>query len=87
MIDNQFFLQKKGVNRIKTVNNSNLPINIKKEQNHFAAEDKWAKLSTGLTEPIAGPILPKEDAAAPNADKKSSPKNVNTTDDIMKINI
>ena len=87
MINNQFFLQKKGVNKIKTVNNSNLPINIKKEQNHFAAEDKCAKLSTGLTEPIAGPILPKEDADAPRADKKSNPKNVNTTEDIININI
>ena len=53
---------------MSTVNNSSLPISIKKAQNHFASIDKWAKLSTGLTEPNAGPILPNEDAAAPMAD-------------------
>jgi hypothetical protein len=72
---------------MRTVNSSKRPINIKKEQNHFAAEDKCAKLSTGLTDPNAGPILPKEDAAAPNADKKSNPKTVNITDDIINITI
>lgn len=79
------FRQKKGVNNIKTVNNSKRPISIKNEQNHFAAFDKWAKLSTGLTLPIAGPILPKEDAAAPKADRKSKPKKVKTTEAIIKI--
>lgn len=62
-------------------------MSIKKEQNHLAATDKWAKLSTGLTEPMAGPILPKEDAAAPKADKKSRPKKVSITDAIIKMSI
>lgn len=75
------------MNKIKTVNNSNLPISIKKEQNHFAASDKCEKLSVGLTEPSAGPIFPKEDAAAPKADKKSKPKKVNITDETMKISM
>ena len=64
---------------MRTVNNSRRPINIKNEQNHLAPVDKCAKLSTGLTEPIAGPIFPKEEAAAPRAEVKSRPKNVRTT--------
>ena len=72
---------------MSTVNNSKRPINIKKEQNHFAAFERCAKLSTGLTEPIAGPIFPKEDAAAPNADLKSKPSKVNITDEVVKINM
>ncbi len=79
--------QKKGVNKISTVNSSSLPINIKKEQNHFAALDKCAKLSTGLTDPIAGPIFPKEEAEAPSAERKSKPNKVNITEEIMKINM
>lgn len=62
-------------------------MSIKKEQNHFAAFDKWAKLSTGLTEPMAGPILPKEEAAAPKADMKSRPNKVSITEEIIKISI
>ena len=62
-------------------------MSIKKEQNHFAAFDKCAKLSTGLTEPIAGPIFPKEDAAAPNADIKSKPNKVSITEEIIKISM
>lgn len=69
------------------MNNSSLPISIKKEQNHFAAFDKWAKLSIGLTEPIAGPILPKEEAAAPKADIKSRPNEVSITEEIIKISM
>jgi len=72
---------------MRTVNNSRRPINIKNEQNHLAPVDKCAKLSTGLTEPIAGPIFPKEEAAAPRAEVKSRPKNVRTTEEIMKISI
>lgn len=62
-------------------------MSIKKEQNHFAAFDKWAKLSTGLTEPIAGPILPKDEAAAPKADMKSRPNKVSITEEIIKMSI
>ena len=53
----------------------------------MAPEDKCAKLSTGLTEPIAGPMFPNEDAAAPKAEVKSKPKNVSTTEEIMKISM
>lgn len=73
--------------RISTVNSSNLPINIKKEQNHLAPCDKWAKLSTGLTDPIAGPIFPKLEAVAPKAEMKSKPKKVSTTEEITKISM
>ena len=73
--------------RIKTVNNSKRPINIRKEQNHLAPAERCAKLSTGLTEPIAGPIFPKEEAAAPKAEVKSKPKNVSTTEEIIKISM
>ena len=62
-------------------------MSIKKEQNHFAASVKWAKLSTGLTDPIAGPILPKDDAAAPTAERKSKPNNVSATEDITKMSM
>lgn len=79
--------QKNGVNKINTVKSSNLPISIKKEQNHFAETDKCAKLFTGLTEPKPGPILPKEEAAAPKAEIKSKPKSVNITDAITKISM
>ena len=53
----------------------------------FDSVDKCEKLSVGLTEPKAGPILPKEEAAAPKADKKSKPKKVNITDEIIKISM
>lgn len=69
------------------MNNSKRPINIKKEQNHLAPADKCAKLSTGLTEPIAGPIFPNEDAAAPKAEVKSRPKKVSITEEIIKISM
>ena len=72
---------------MRTVNNSKRPINIKNEQNHLAPLVKLAKLSTGLTDPIAGPIFPKEEAAAPNADIKSKPKNVRITEETIKISM
>lgn len=53
----------------------------------MAPADKCAKLSTGLTDPIAGPIFPKEEAAAPNEDIKSKPKNVRITEDTIKISM
>jgi len=62
-------------------------MSIKKEQNHFAPTDKWLKLSTGLTEPMAGPIFPKLDAAAPKADIKSKPNKLRITDEIIKISM
>ena len=62
-------------------------MSIKKEQNHFAPVDRCAKLFTGLTDPIAGPIFPRLDAAAPRAETKSSPNSVRITDAITKINM
>jgi len=75
------------VNSIKTVNNSSLPISIKKEQNHLAAVDKCSKLFTGLTVPMAGPIFPSDEAAAPNPELKSSPINVKITALHIKISM
>lgn len=62
------FLQKKGVNRINTVNSSKRPINIKKEHHHFPNNGKELKLFTGLNCPKPGPTLPSEVAAPPIAD-------------------
>ena len=72
---------------MRTVKSSRRPINIKKEQNHLAPLERWAKLLTGLTEPIAGPIFPKLEAAATKAEVKSKPKKVSITEEIMKINM
>ncbi len=36
---------------------------------------------------MAGPILPREEAAAPKADKKSKPKRVKVTDAIIKMSM
>lgn len=72
---------------MSTVKSSRRPINIKREQNHLAPTDKCAKLFTGLTEPIAGPIFPILDAAAPKAERKSNPKKVRITEEIIKISI
>ena len=62
-------------------------MSIKKALNHLAPEERCAKLSTGLTDPIAGPILPRLEAAAPRAEVKSNPKKANTTEEIVKINM
>lgn len=75
------------MNNISIVKSSKRPINIKNEQNHLAPIDRCAKLSTGLTEPIVGPIFPIEEAAAPNAEIKSRPKKVRITEESIKISI
>ena len=49
--------------------------------------DKWAKLSTGLTLPIAGPIFPKLEVVAPMADSKSKPIKDNKTELIINMAI
>ena len=72
------FESKYGVNNISTVNNSNLPANIKNPHHHFARAGKLLKLLTGFKLPNAGPTLPKDDAAPPMADSKSNPKKPNT---------
>ena len=72
---------------MSTVKSSKRPISIKKAQNHLAPIDRCAKLFVGPTDPIAGPILPRLEAAAPMAEVKSKPKKVNTTEDIIKINM
>lgn len=72
---------------MRTVKSSKRPMSIRKEQNHFAPADKCAKLSTGLTDPIAGPIFPKLEAEAPSAETKSNPKKVRTTEEIIKMSM
>ena len=62
-------------------------MSIKKEQNNLAASVKWLKFATGFTDPTAGPMFPKEEAAAPNAEKKSIPKSVKITDAKININM
>ena len=54
---------------------------MRKAQKSFAELDRCAKLLTGLTDPIAGPIFPNEDAEAPNAETKSRSKNVKITEE------
>ena len=84
---NYLFLQKNGVNKISTVNSSNLPINIKNEHHHFAKTGKELKLLTGLNCPNPGPTLPKEVAAPPIAVSKSKPKAPNTKAPIIKLSL
>tara|TARA_B110000967_G_C18475100_1_gene359336 strand:+ start:204 stop:461 length:258 start_codon:yes stop_codon:yes gene_type:complete len=72
---------------MSTVNNSSLPINIKKVLNHLAPLDRCEKLSTGLKLPNAGPIFPSEEAVAPMAEIKSNPKKVNRTDPKTKMSM
>ena len=72
---------------MRTVKSSKRPMSIKKAQNHFALIVKCAKLSTGLTLPMAGPIFPKLEAAAPNAETKSNPNKFKVTEAIIKINM
>lgn len=67
------FLQKNGVKTIKTVNNSNLPNNIKKEHHHFAKPGKCPKFASGFKVPKAGPTFPKLETAPPIAVSKSKP--------------
>ena len=52
------------LNKIITVNISNLPKSIQKETIHFAEDGKCPHVSVGPTEPKEGPIFPKEDADA-----------------------
>ena len=59
---------------IKTVNNSNLPMSIRKDNKIFARSGKCAKFATGPTVPIPGPTLPKQVATAPTDETKSNPK-------------
>ena len=56
--------QKVLLNKIITVNISNLPKSIQKEMSHFAEAGKCPHVSVGPTEPNEGPIFPKEDADA-----------------------
>lgn len=72
---------------MRTVNNSRRPISMRKAQKSFAELDRCAKLLTGLTDPIAGPIFPNEDAEAPNAETKSKSKNVKITEETTKISM
>src|SRR5690554_2468767 len=75
---NYRFLQKNGVNRIKTVKSSSLPISIRKVHHHFAKSGNTSKLFTGPKAPNAGPIFPSDVADPPIAVRKSSPRAANT---------
>jgi len=46
------------VNKIKTVNNSNLPINIKIEHHILELIDKFENVFEGPTSPKPGPTFP-----------------------------
>lgn len=77
------FLQKNGVIRIRTVNNSNLPINIKNAHHHLAGLGRAEKLFDGPKSPNAGPTFPKLEAAKPTEDSKSKLNIENTKDPII----
>ena len=72
---------------IKTVNNSNLPINIKKAAHHFPAVGISIKLLEGPKSPKEGPTLPKLEAATPTDDSKSRPNKAKPKDPKIKDNI
>ena len=65
---------------INTVNNSNLPTTMNKLRIHFTTSGKWAKLFTGPTVPMPGPMFPMHVAVAPAAVIKSTPSNANIID-------
>lgn len=56
--------QKRGVNKINMVNNSNLPANIKNERSKVEPFEKMLKFITGPTRSNPGPILPKQATTA-----------------------
>ena len=60
---------------MSTVKSSNLPNNIKNEHHHLPIAGRELKLLNGFRLPNAGPTFPKEEAAPPMADSKSSPMN------------
>ena len=60
------------------MNSSNLPTSIKKEHQYFPISGKLSKLLIGPKVPSAGPTFPRDDAAPPIAETKSSPSKLNT---------
>ena len=74
------------MNKIKTVNNSNLPINIKIEHHILELIDKFENVFEGPTSPKPGPTFPKELAAPPIEVVKSEPNKLNTPAPIMNSN-
>jgi hypothetical protein len=83
--ENQYFVQKYGVNKIKTVNNSNLPSSIKRLSTHLPAGDILAKLSTGPTDPNPGPMLPRQVATEPTEVRKSWPSDAMSIEPMAKM--
>ena len=75
------------MNNIRTVNNSNLPISIKKAAHNFPAVGISVKLLEGPNSPKAGPTLPKLEAATPIEDSKSNPNKAKPKDPTIKDNI
>ena len=72
---------------MSTVNSSNLPNNIKKDDRHLAKRGKSKKVFIGPNEPIEGPTFPRLEAETPNADSKSRPSKAKTTVPIINDNI
>ena len=68
-----YFFQNPGDKNTRMVNNSRRPSSIKNDKTHFPTLGIAAKLSTGPTSPIAGPIFPNDEIVAPIAVLKSSP--------------
>ena len=75
------------LNKIITVNISNLPSNIQKHDSHFAIGGKCPHVSEGPIDPNPGPIFPREEADAVNEVIRSCPNNENRIEDTTKINI
>ena len=75
------------LNKIITVNISNLPKSIQKEISHFADDGKWPHESVGPTEPKEGPIFPIDDAAAVKDVSISNPSIENISAEATKIKI
>ena len=70
---------------IKKVNNSILPINIKRDRNHLPDTGIELKVYEGPTSPIPGPTFPSVAATDPIAVIKSTPINDIMIDPIEKI--
>lgn len=75
------------MNIIRTVNNSNLPISIKKAAHHFPRVGISVKLLVGPKSPKAGHTFPKLEAATPIEDSKSSPNKAKPRDPTIKDNM
>ena len=69
------------------MNNSNLPISIKKAAHHLPSVGISIKLLAGPKLPKAGPTFPKLEAATPIEDSKSNPNIAKPKDPKIKDNM